>query len=139
MISRQIKLYTTTVNAQAQNISLQLDDAVGSPKFVVNNYNQIVDWLSQVLGLGVDVTCYYAGRNDIFDVSSFIEIHLHRNTGTVRIYTVIIDGQTVAIGVKDTQVIGTVLRHLEKMNKRILGVETHHCDEKLLKLYPAQI
>lgn len=137
MISRQIKFYTTTVNAYVQNISLQLDDTVGSPKFIVNNYNQIVDWLSQVLGMGVEVTCYYAGRTDTFNMTSFIEIHLHRNTGNTRIYTVTIDGQTVAVDVNDAHVIGIVLRRLEKMNKCIFGTENHCCDEKLLKTYPA--
>ena len=95
MISRHIKFYTTTVNAQVQNISLQFDDTVGSPKLVVNNYNQIVDWLSQVLISGVEVTGYYAGRTDTLDMTSIIAIQRHRNTGNTRVYTVIIDRQPV--------------------------------------------
>lgn len=136
MISRHIKFYTTTVNAQVQNISLQLDDTVGSPKLVVNNYNQIVDWLSQVLISGVEVTGYYAGKTDTFDMTSIIAIQRHRNTGNTRVYTVIIDRQPVAVGVNDEHVIGVVLRRLEQMNKCILGDEKHCCDEKLLKTYP---
>lgn len=135
MISRQIKFYTTTVNAQVQNVCLQFDDTVGSPKFVINNYNQIVDWLSQVLGMGVEVTCYYAGRTDTFDMTGFIEIRRHSTAGNTRIYTVIIDRQPVAIGVDEGKVVGTVLRRLEQLNKCILGAENHCCDAELLKLY----
>lgn len=137
MIGRQIKLYSSTVNGQVQNLSVQFDETVSLPKYIINNYSQIVDWVRQALSQRIDVTCYYVGRTDNFEMQSYVALQRVSGLGASdkHLYTVLVDNQAVAIGVDEMHAIGHLLRRLEKLNKCILGVENHKCDEKLLKLY----